>query len=269
MPRRLPPRPVISVFGHAVVGAQLGMHHVAERIPLRRGLRIEVVEVVVEHEFHRAAEILDGVAMRLAGEERRIGNIDRQIQREHLAALDGILRGAHPRRRQQVDGADFVLIAEHAPCRTGGSAFADGELVVAGKRWRRGHRVFHRTRRAGRDFADFLYRRALHPSGRALKIDRCARRRGHDLCNRLGDGSRRFLWRGALCSLGRNCALDGLGCWFFAFDRLGRAFAGLGRRFFAFLFRLCHLVTLLDCMSTTAPSHSRALCDPQITAIQP
>ena len=178
--------------------------------------------------------------MLAAREQRRIGNVDRQIEREHFAAANRRRRRNHTLRRQQVDSADFVVVAEHAPRRTGRRALAHGQFVVAGNLWRRRHRVFHRTRRPGRDFADFLYRRALHPSGHALDIDRCARRGGHDLGDRVRDGPRRFFWRGALRRLDRNCALDGLGCWFFAFDRLGRGFAGLGRRFFDFLFGLCH-----------------------------
>src|SRR4029077_7435120 len=73
--------------GDAVVGAVNRMLDVRERVPLRRRLWIKVVEVVVEHELG-GRENLDGVLMFAAGEQRRIGNIDREIQREDFAALD-------------------------------------------------------------------------------------------------------------------------------------------------------------------------------------
>ena len=230
------------------------MLHVRERVPLRRRLRIEVVQEVVEHEF-RIRENLDGVRMLAAREQRRVGDVDREIQREHFARSNRVGRRDHALGRQQVDGADFVVVAEHAPRRARRRARAYRQFVVAGNPRRRRYGVPHRARRPGRDFADFSHGRALHPSDRALEIDRCARGRRHDVGNstfyRPGD----FLRRSSLRRFSRNRALGAFRCGLLSLDRFGSDFAGFGRRFLYFLFGLGQWTDLLNCSIATASSH--------------
>ena len=107
------------------------MLHVRQRVPLRRRLRIEVVEVVVEHEI-RVGENLDRVGMLAAREQRRVGDVDRQIHREDFARANRRGGRNHALRRQQVDRSDFVVVAEHAPCRAGRRACPHRQFVVAG-----------------------------------------------------------------------------------------------------------------------------------------
>ncbi len=225
-----------------------------ERVPLRRRLRIEVVQEVVEHEF-RIRENLDGVRMLAAGEQRRVGNVDRQIQREHFARSNRVGGRDHALGRQQIDGADFVVVAEHAPRRTRRRARADRQFVVAGNLRRRRYGVPHCSHCPGSDIADFSHGRALHPSDCALEIDRCARGGCDDVGNSTFYGLGDFLRRGSLRRLGRNRAPGAFRCGLLAFDRFGSDFAGFRRRFPDFLFGLGQCTDLLNSSIATASSH--------------
>jgi hypothetical protein len=213
--------------------------------------------------------------MLAAREQRRVGDVDRQIQREHFARANRRRCRNHALWSQQVDRADFVVVAEHAPSRARRRACPHRQLVVAGELWRMGHGVPHGARRPGRNLTDFSHRCALHPPGRALDIDGCAGGGRHDLSNRVCNRPRGFLRRW-LRSLDRDRALDDLGCGLFSLDRFGSDFAGLRRRFHCFLFGLGHGRILLNRSSATASSLNRppangksAVCDPQIPLIQP
>ena len=67
--------------------------------------------------------------MTAAREERRVGDVDRKLS-ANTCRCDQLGRGAHPRRREQIDGADLILLAEHAPRRTLGGVFAKGKLSL-------------------------------------------------------------------------------------------------------------------------------------------
>ncbi len=232
------------------------MLHVRERVPLRRRLRIEVVEEVVEHEF-RIRENLDGVRMLAAGEQRRVGDVDRQIQCEHFARSNRVGRLDHAIGRQQVDGADFVVVAEHAPRRTRRRACADREFVVAGESWRRGIR-----RAASRESRGPQLRRPFAPQpvpsvrprsrNRRMRAWRRSRRR------QLAVLTRREIFFGAvffeaLTATVRLAPFDDAG--FFRLTALGATLRALGAAFFIFFLGLANGRDLLDCSIATASSH--------------
>jgi hypothetical protein len=99
------------VAGDAVVEAVLRVADVREAVPLRRGLRVEVVDDVV------AAGALAGdrVTEVAAAEQRRIRLLELPVQRERPAAPYQSRRLHRLRRGHEVHAADLVVGAEQAP----------------------------------------------------------------------------------------------------------------------------------------------------------
>ncbi len=248
------------------------MLHVRERVPLRRRLRIEVVQEVVEHEF-RIRENLDGVGMLAAGEQRRIGDVDRQIQCEHFARSNRVGRLDHAIGRQQVDGADFVVVAEDAPRRARRRARADREFVVAGESWRR----MIRRRRIAR-----VARAATSPTFRTtarsisvIPLSKSTDARVAEVTRRLLVALTRreiFFGAGFFDAFDRNCALGAFRCGLLSLDRFGSDFADFGRRFLHFLFRLGQCTgppELLDRDRTFSLTDHSLMARPTTRAISP
>ena len=129
------------------------MLDVRERVPLRGRLRIKIVQVVVEHEL-RSRENLDRVGMLAAGEQRRIGNVDRKVEREDFAALDRRFGGDDPLGGLQIDGSNFVVVTEHAPRGALGRARTYREFAIRGYPGSRGGSGY-RLGRGGGDLGDF------------------------------------------------------------------------------------------------------------------
>ena len=111
-----PSRPVVDtvvcvVDTTEVTGAGRVLAHrvvadVSEAVPLARRLRVPPVEHVVV----ARADVVAGdlVPERAAGEQRRIGQPHRPVERERRAPLDQARRGDRPLGREQIETAEHV-----------------------------------------------------------------------------------------------------------------------------------------------------------------
>src|SRR5262249_32291023 len=100
------------LFGDTVVEAVLPMPVMPQAIPLRRGLRVEIVVHVIEDivapPFYR---VLQGRAVK----ERWVGEFQFPVQREHLSLLHQASGGSHSFRRQQIQRPNLIVVPEYAP----------------------------------------------------------------------------------------------------------------------------------------------------------
>jgi hypothetical protein len=80
---------------------------------MRRGLRVELVEEVVER---RSSVLLEeGVPDRLSSEERRVRQLEAEVEGEDLSLTDDSRGGDDMLRPDEVEGPDLVAGSEDAP----------------------------------------------------------------------------------------------------------------------------------------------------------
>ena len=87
-----------------------------------------------------AVEREHAVAVRLASEQRRVGQIEGEIQRQHLAGRDRRGGECDAFGGDEVDRAEHVVASEHVPCMAQAEAGDLGEVVEIRKRRSSCHR---------------------------------------------------------------------------------------------------------------------------------
>jgi hypothetical protein len=116
---------------------------VAEGVPLGRALEVEPVETVVHFV---ATEGEDLVPVRLAPEQRRVREVEGEVERQDLPRADEGGRGQHAVGVEEVDGADAVIGPEHVPAVAQVEAGHLGQVVEGREVGHRG--IVGRTRRS-------------------------------------------------------------------------------------------------------------------------
>jgi len=120
----------VSGVGEPVVEAVLSMGKVAETVPLGRGLGVEVVQDVVV-DLAGAARHL--VAQRGTTEQRRVRECQVEGQREPAPGADRGSRSQGAFGREQVQGAEDVVVSPESPRGSRGRVGPYRELGVAGQ----------------------------------------------------------------------------------------------------------------------------------------
>src|SRR5262245_37391587 len=99
-------------LSHAVVKAVMPMPEMAQAVPLRGRLRVEVIVNVVEDVL---APPVDRVTQSRAVEQRRIRLFQLPVHSENLSGLHQPSGGGYTFRRQQIQRPDLIVIPEYAP----------------------------------------------------------------------------------------------------------------------------------------------------------
>jgi hypothetical protein len=127
-------RPVVDAVlfvGDAAVEAVHRVADVTEAVPLARRLRVPVVDQVVVTDLRVAAEPQHLVLESSAPEERRLRQLELEVEREHLAVAHAADAGEHALGREEVETAEHVVVAPHAPRGSRRQAGTHGQVVVA------------------------------------------------------------------------------------------------------------------------------------------
>src|SRR5579859_3661400 len=131
------PRPVLDAVALAgahlfargeVVEAVARVSGVRQAVPLAGTLWVEVVQPVVHR--HAAGHLHHAVRVGAAAEERRVGQVDAPVEAEAHPRADAGRRGLDALRREEVDRAELVVLAEEAPVGAALGVGALGKLRV-------------------------------------------------------------------------------------------------------------------------------------------
>ena len=98
----------IGAFGSIVERACWDVREVPEAVPLRAGLRVHVVEVVIRDSVD---ERLDLVPENLAAKSGLIRYIERKVDRHNFTRPDFLCRGSYTSWGEKVQSADLVIVS--------------------------------------------------------------------------------------------------------------------------------------------------------------
>src|SRR5262245_51310852 len=124
------------LLSHAVVKSVMPSPTMAQAVPLRGRLRVEVVVNVVEDVL---APPIDRVTQSRAVEQRRIRLFQLPVHSENPAGLYQPSGGGHPLRRQQIQRPDLIVIPEAAPAGVRLGIRLDWQLIESSQTFRQAH----------------------------------------------------------------------------------------------------------------------------------